>query len=73
MADKQPITQIDINNLDALLREGKVDEFYDVLYKKEYQSAVWSRHETETVATGKAVLAQLKSTAEDSVKFIYQI
>lgn len=34
MANKQPITQIDINNLDALLREGKVDEFYDVLYKK---------------------------------------
>jgi len=73
MANKQPITQIDINNLDALLREGKVDEFYDVLYKKGYQSAVWSRHETETVATGKAVVAQLKSTAEDSVKFIYQI
>ena len=36
MANKQPITQIDINNLDALLREGKVDEFYDVLYKKGY-------------------------------------
>jgi len=45
MANKQPITQIDINNLGTLLREGKVDEFYDVLYKKGYQSAVWSRHE----------------------------
>ncbi len=36
MANKQPITQIDINNLDALLREGKVDEFYDVLYKADW-------------------------------------
>lgn len=34
MANKQPITQIDIDNFEALLREGKVDEFYDVLYKQ---------------------------------------
>ena len=27
---------------------------------------------TETVATGKTIVAQLKSTAEGSVKFIYQ-
>lgn len=62
MADKQPITQIDINNLDALLREGKVDEFYDVLYKKEYQSAVWSRHEYDkTTDYGAANILYIKN------------